>query len=59
LCFSAGQGGGGTSHLAEVDGFVAPGDEALARLGAALGDSVRRIVVIGAYAVPLELGHAS
>lgn len=57
--FSAGRGGGGTTHLAEVDGFIAADDPALGRLRAALGDSVRDVVVIGAYAVPLRLAGAS
>lgn len=56
--FSGGRGGGGTTHLAEVDGFIAPDAPALGELRVALGDSVRDIVVIGAYAVPLRLTGA-
>jgi len=39
--------------LAEVDGFVVPGDRALLRLASALECPVNRIVGLGTYGVPL------
>ncbi|MGE0651247.1 MAG: chorismate mutase [Alphaproteobacteria bacterium] len=59
LRHSAGLGGGGTSFVVEVDGFLKPDDPALDRLRTALGDNVRDTVVIGAYAVPLRLKAAA
>lgn len=42
-------------YLAEVAGFVTPESGALARLKAALNDSLQRVAVIGAFAVPPRL----
>lgn len=57
LRFSAGRGGGGTTYLAEVDGFIAADDAVLARLRKALGEGLRALAVVGAYAVPLDLAE--
>jgi chorismate mutase len=59
LRHSAGLGGGGTTFIVEVDGFLKPADAALDRLRTALGDGVRDVVVVGAYAVPLRLTGAA
>ena len=55
LRHSAGLGGGGTSFVVEVDGFLKADDPVLDRLRTALGDNARDTVVVGAYAVPLKL----
>jgi len=40
-------------HLAEIDGFLAPGDQRLSRLLNSLGEEGGKTVCLGAYAVPL------
>jgi hypothetical protein len=59
LRHSAGLGGGGTSFMVEVDGFLKADDPVLGRLRTALGDNARDTVVVGAYAVPLKLRAAN
>ena len=49
----AGAGRGGGLYLADLAGFVEPGATGLAHLAASLGHALVRVVVIGAYAVPL------
>lgn len=52
-------GSGGLScHLVEVAGFVEPGPSPLAGDLGPLGERIRRVVPIGAYARPLELDSA-
>jgi chorismate mutase len=46
-------------HLVEVAGFVAPADRRLARLGDGLGGGVKRVLAMGAYALPLPGGEAA
>lgn len=46
-------------HLAEVEGFLTPEDERLAKLQEMLGKPLKRLVLLGGYATPLtaeELG---
>ena len=40
-------------HLAEIDGFVAPGDRRLDRFLDEAGDAVRQVCHVGGYALPL------
>ncbi len=54
-----GQGPSAWFYLAEVEGFVEPGDRRLAAFAEALGDRVNPLIRLGAYASPLtaeELG---
>lgn len=46
-------GGAGAVHLLEVEGFVAEDDPRLGQLADRLGDSLMRILPIGAYATPM------
>jgi len=40
--------------LAEVEGFIGPGDRKIERLAEALGETARRVVPIGGYGIPLS-----
>ena len=46
--------GGPAWQLFEIDGFIAEGDERLESFGAAIGDAVESMVVLGSYARPLR-----
>jgi chorismate mutase-like protein len=45
---------GSCRYLAEIDGFVAAGDGRLAQFSAALGATLSRLVLLGAYAATLS-----